>query len=560
VSLVIKAFPNPHNRITEQIADARTRFPGLAPVILTESDLTYGQLRRLYSECRALVVPSRGEGFGLPMAEAMLLDVPVITTAFGGQRDFCTPETAWLIDYDLQPSRSHLTDGEALWAEPRVEHLAALMREVYHASPRALRARTEAAKDLIRREYTWASAAARARHVIDRVRYTDTPSDPRLRIGWVSTWKEKCGIASYSESLVRHLPADGLEIALFTRQGTSGPGGAWRSTQCWRDRQDKTLAELKQAVLGSSVDSLVVQFNFGFFDVKALANLGRELEALGIPVIIAFHATADVERDDLRLSLREGLDGLDQVSALLVHSRADLKRLYDFGFTRNVILFPHGAPFRPETSIAAARRRLGIAEEPSIIASYGFMLPPKGLLELVQAFGAVRVKRSDAILFLVNSLYPSPESREIAHELRDQIRQLGLEPWIRLFDDYLPDEHSLALLECASIVVFPHQHSTESSSAAVRFGLSANRPVLCTPLAIFDDVRPAIDVSEDTSSAALARAILAILDDDAAAYRRRVDRQRDWLMKHSWETAAKRMRMLITAAVQQARFEGRRFH
>ena len=277
-------------------------------------------------------------------------------------------------------------------------------------------------------------------------------------------------------------------------------------------------------------------------------------------MIVTFHATADVERDDFRASLREGLDGLDRVSALLVHSRVDLKRLYDFGLTHNVMLFPHGAPSRSEMGIAAARQRLGIAVEPPIIASYGFMLPPKGLPELVHAFAAVREKHSDAILFLVNALYPSAESLEVAQKVRDQVRRLGLEPWIRLFDDYLPDEQSLALLECASVVVFPHQHSTESSSAAVRFGLSANRPVLCTPRPIFDDVRSAVDISEDTSSAALARAILAILDGDVASYRRRIDRQRVWLAKHSWQTVGKRMRTLITGAIRQARFEGRRVH
>ena len=90
------------------------------------------------------------------------------------------------------------------------------------------------------------------------------------------------------------------------------------------------------------------------------------------------------------------------------------------------------------------------------------------------------------------------------------------------------------------VLVFSYQHSAESSSAAVRFGLSANRPVVCTPLDIFDDVRPAVEVSEDTSSAALARAISAMLDGDASAYRQQVDRQRNWLMKHRgapWRSA-----------------------
>ncbi len=42
----------------------------------------------LYQNCNALIAPSRGEGFGLPMAEAMLFDLPVITTAYGGREIF----------------------------------------------------------------------------------------------------------------------------------------------------------------------------------------------------------------------------------------------------------------------------------------------------------------------------------------------------------------------------------------------------------------------------------------------------------------------------------------
>ena len=276
VSLVIKAFPNPHNRIKEQIVEAQNRFPRLGPVILAESDLTYGQLRQLYSECQVLVAPSRGEGFGLPMAEAMLLEVPVITTAFGGQRDFCTPETAWLIDYDLQASKSHLAEGDALWAEPRVAHLTALLQEVHQASPKVLQARTTAAKELVRRQYTWASTAARARHVIDLVRYSDPPSDERLRIGWVSTWKEKCGIASYSESLLSHMPPDGLDIVLFTRKGTSGPGGHGEARRAGAICTRRLATRPSRRCSRHRVDALVVQFNFGFYDVTALANLVRD--------------------------------------------------------------------------------------------------------------------------------------------------------------------------------------------------------------------------------------------------------------------------------------------
>ncbi len=43
----------------------------------------------------------RSEGWGFGMIEAMQLGCPVIATGYGGNMDFCTPETAYLVDYDL---------------------------------------------------------------------------------------------------------------------------------------------------------------------------------------------------------------------------------------------------------------------------------------------------------------------------------------------------------------------------------------------------------------------------------------------------------------------------
>jgi len=62
----------------------------------------------LYKNCNALVAPSRGEGFGLPMAEAMLFKLPVITTNFGGQKDFCDNENSWLIEFSVEQGENTL--------------------------------------------------------------------------------------------------------------------------------------------------------------------------------------------------------------------------------------------------------------------------------------------------------------------------------------------------------------------------------------------------------------------------------------------------------------------
>ena len=43
----------------------------------------------------------RSEGFGLAIAEAMLLSQPVITTNWSGNTDFCNSKNTFLVDYEL---------------------------------------------------------------------------------------------------------------------------------------------------------------------------------------------------------------------------------------------------------------------------------------------------------------------------------------------------------------------------------------------------------------------------------------------------------------------------
>jgi glycosyltransferase involved in cell wall biosynthesis len=72
----------------------------------------------------------RGEGFGLVMAEAMLLGKPVVATGWSGNTDFMNDSNAALVRYRLVPARDDRSVYCGLWAEPDVadaaNHLRAL--------------------------------------------------------------------------------------------------------------------------------------------------------------------------------------------------------------------------------------------------------------------------------------------------------------------------------------------------------------------------------------------------------------------------------------------------
>ena len=88
------------------------------------------------------------------------------------------------------------------------------------------------------------------------------------------------------------------------------------------------------------------------------------------------------------------------------------------------------------------------------------------------------------MLLLVNALYPVAESKVLQETCNRLIDALGLRDQVLMINEFLEDEESLALLECADLIVFPYQTTGESSSAAVRTGLASGRPVACTPLPI----------------------------------------------------------------------------
>jgi glycosyltransferase involved in cell wall biosynthesis len=108
----------------------------LPPFCMLVDDFTEEELVSFYRIADAFVLPTRGEGWGLPLIQAMAMGLPTIGTGWGGQMEFMNQENSYLIDYDLQPVTAPKWMYDVLpnteWAEPKVESLASLMKHVYH--------------------------------------------------------------------------------------------------------------------------------------------------------------------------------------------------------------------------------------------------------------------------------------------------------------------------------------------------------------------------------------------------------------------------------------------
>jgi glycosyltransferase involved in cell wall biosynthesis len=114
----------------------------LPTVHLLESTLSSRDLPRLYASADAFVLPTHGEGWGLPIAEAMAMQLPVIATAWGGSTEFLTAENSFALPAALL---CNATEPGHQWAQPLQSDLQRLLRQV-RQQPDEARQRGERAR------------------------------------------------------------------------------------------------------------------------------------------------------------------------------------------------------------------------------------------------------------------------------------------------------------------------------------------------------------------------------------------------------------------------------
>jgi glycosyltransferase involved in cell wall biosynthesis len=551
VLLVIKTFINPTNTIDNwvELLTSGSRYSPAIQVISEELDQR--QMEFLYHIADALVLPTRGEGFNLPAAEGMARGLPVITTRHSGHLDFCNDENSFLIDCTYELSTSHLKIANALWARPSLEQLVSVMKAVYRAdrSPdtiatsRASRGQQDALR------LRWLDVAERVDGFVEYLASRPVMTR-RLRLGWISTYNARCGIATHSEHLLEFFDKSAFDVTIFADDqetiGTDPPN----VQRLWR-RSGGGLARVKDYLITNRFDAAFFQHHFNFFELDDFCDILIALSDAAINTFVILHQTTDLENQRQLVSYRKITEAFQSCARIFVHSLEDVNRLREFGATENVVLLPHGVIDRATLNRGAVRNLLGLSDANPVIGTFGFLLPHKGLPELIHSFALILRTYPTAYLLMLNADYPSSESQKEHERCLELTRVLEIEGRLSLISEFLDIEEILFLLSACDAIVYPYQRSDESASGAVRLGLTAGRPVLTTPLPVFSELSQIVDQLPGTDPREIAEGILSLLgNEDRKA--EILDRQRRWVRANSWATQGRRLSSIILGSFEES--------
>jgi glycosyltransferase involved in cell wall biosynthesis len=152
------------------IARLHRELAGYENVYYMLETFSLAQVHSLMKACDAFVSLPRAEGFGLMMAEAMMLGTPVVVTNYSAHTEFMDANVACMVDYRLidVSKESALYQKGAHWAEPDTNDAARHMRRLYEDREYAARL-AAAAREHIGKALGMEAISARVKARVDEI-------------------------------------------------------------------------------------------------------------------------------------------------------------------------------------------------------------------------------------------------------------------------------------------------------------------------------------------------------------------------------------------------------
>lgn len=540
VRLVIKTQYIPENTIYAAVAALPEAVRHKIEII--DHHLTNAQISALIAAADVCFFPSRGEGFLLPAAEAMNLGVPVCVTACGGNSAFCTDETTILVPTRLGRSGSQISGGRSAWFEASIDDLRAGLRRAYDltASERATLIAT--ARERVA-GFRWARTAHLfAENLADLVARNAAPGGIRFAHDGtpttvISTYNQKCGIATFSKSLTDALAGAGIPHTVVSERIEAAAIGRLDETHTRRVwKRDAALArDILEHLKTEPKSDVVIQHHPGIFSWESLRDLVVGLEPLSRSIALELHST-----DGLDTAPKALMQTIAGAAHVIVHNSIDYLKVAP-GATRaqNLYLLPHAvergaedgppaAPADPSEIRIFAFGLCGAHKQFEVILKLVYYLKLHGHRAKATIVSSIDTRNGDVVVY--------------GHDLWTYRQILGLDDDVTLIFDFLPIAEIVAIARTCSLAVFPYADVKEGASGAARVAMSAGLPVLVSDSSIFDDIRNVCRSSEVTDIRQLTDTVMSLVAEADAAR----ERQADYMNFATWDKHVLRLSRIRT--------------
>jgi glycosyltransferase involved in cell wall biosynthesis len=355
----------------------------------------------------------------------------------------------------------------------------------------------------------------------------------------------QCGIATFTHDLREAVAAKYPETESFVVPVNDLPGGYDYPGEVRFEFSENDLGSYSRAadyLNFSNADVVCLQHEYGIYGGPAGSFILALLRNLRIPVITTLHTILETPSADQRRVLQE----LTVLSArLVVMSERGAKILRESYAVpeEKINLIPHGILDMPFVDSSYYKDQFGV-EGKQVLLTFGLLSPNKGIENVLRALPEVVKAVPDLVYIILGATHPNLV-REYGETYRlgleRMAQDLGIKRNVSFYNRFVEPEELKIFLGVADLYITPYQNAAQTTSGTLAYAFGCGKAVISTPYwhaqELLADNRGVLVPFGD--SAAMARAIIALLQDDT---RRHAMRKRAYLLGREmiWSKAAEK--------------------
>ncbi len=485
VVLILKTSPGPDNNVNELIEQfKKENSPEV--LIINNSNLTEEEMSSLHNTCDLEIYPSRAEGFGLPILEAMYHGKPVIVTNYSGQTDFINSDNAILLDYEMEYAKdSELGIIGSRWAEPDVEELMRLMRDAYNGighTPYAQALSTIASNAQSTAQYfTWENSAKRVISILDKTGNINPLKSKSIAM--ITPINTQDGIAVYTKNLCERMESNFKKFYYLANKDIADKVFTDNENveRTW-EMGETTFSETLDFIKENNIDIVHIQYHSSsYYAPENLSELIKKLTDLNKEVFVTLHSVIGQGFDHIK-----AIKNLRMCKCVIIHNRKDYE--YAKENLENVILSPLGIIEFSNRDGKKLKQKFGMENFKPIIATHGLINKNKGIPNVIEAISILKKDYPDILFLSINALSSNNAfATSIFEECKQKVKDLGLEDNVIFIPEFISNEQLEILVQLSDFNVLAYEDAGESASDAVRKFLASKKPTVVTDIPMFNE-------------------------------------------------------------------------
>jgi len=379
----------------------------------------------------------------------------------------------------------------------------------------------------------------------------DNPNDPAEILFITSYPPRECGIATYSQDLIKALNnkfSNSFSLKVCAME--SGGAKYLYPVEVKYSFNTSLAAEYEQLALTINKDNdikiVMIQHEFGFFKMQEQA-FQQFLYELSKPVVIVFHSVLPHPDEKLKSKVKN-IAAVCRSIIVMTHASSEIL-MNDYGVPpQKISVIAHGTHLVPHLSESFLKEKYGLKDR-KVLTTFGLLSSGKGIETTIEALPAIVKNCPDVIFLVLGKTHPEvvkSEGEKYREMLEQNVKHLALQYHVRFIDKYLELPELLEYLQLTDIYLFTTNDPNQAVSGTFAYAMSCACPIIATP------IPHAIEVlTEDTgiifdfrNSHQLADAVILLLNDDSL----RKDMSTSTLQKTistAWENSAVAHAMLL---------------